>query len=90
MMTANRGTTKDQLMRQICQAGFAMDDAKLFLDTHPCDETALSYYKQANAIYRDAVASYTAQFGSLTAPDSASAAYWNWVEGPWPCEGGDQ
>ena len=36
---------KELLMRQIMEAGFAMDDVALFLDTHPENQDALRYYK---------------------------------------------
>ena len=35
---------KRQLMSAVYQTGFALDDATLYLDTHPCDEHALEYY----------------------------------------------
>ena len=35
---------KEALMRQIMEAGFAMDDVVLFLDTHPENQDALRYY----------------------------------------------
>ena len=34
-----------QLLNIIDQTSFAMDDVLLFLDTHPCDQQALSYYQ---------------------------------------------
>lgn len=36
---------KEALMRQIMEAGFAMDDVVLFLDTHPENQDALRYYQ---------------------------------------------
>ena len=32
---------KETLMKQLNEASFALDEAVLFLDTHPCDEEAL-------------------------------------------------
>ena len=32
---------KEDLMSIITQSSFALDDIKLYLDTHPCDEEAL-------------------------------------------------
>ena len=36
--------TKEALRQRLCQASFAMDDVLLYLDTHPEDQEALSYY----------------------------------------------
>ena len=37
------------LMNQIGEASFAMDDAALFLDTHPNDMAAMQYYQNVVA-----------------------------------------
>ena len=37
-----------QLMDQINQVSFAVDEVKLFLDTHPCDREALNYFHEAS------------------------------------------
>lgn len=80
--------TRDSLMQQVYQTGFAAVDAQLFLDTHPCDQAAMAYYQQVSSMYRDAVNAYTAQFGPLDSPDSNDTTYWSWISDPWPWEGG--
>lgn len=42
-MTENR-LSRRELMEWINVVSFAVDDVKLFLDTHPCDAEALEYF----------------------------------------------
>lgn len=86
-MTINR-SDRNSLLEMVNQTGFALDDTQLYLDTHPCDQAALEYFQQISAMYKNAVAAYTAQYGPLTASESSGAAYWSWVSDPWPWEGG--
>ena len=37
------GTSKDALLMAVNQAGFAVTEANLYLDTHPCDSQAIAY-----------------------------------------------
>lgn len=83
----NMGQTREFLMGQIREAGFAMDDVLLYLDTHPSDAAALSYYKQAAAIRNSAVAAYESQYGPLTV-NQVKGDRWSWVTETWPWEGG--
>ena len=63
-----------KLMKIINQASFAMDDVKLFLDTHPSCSEAIEYYKKVKKI---------------TAYDVDVKDYWNWNDSPLPWEGGN-
>lgn len=94
---------KCRLMQVIYETGFALDDAALYLDTHPCDPEAIQFFETTRNYYRKAVADYTSQFGPLsqetarfTAPGSDGCGCnrqnenlncWNWVQDPWPWEG---
>ncbi len=80
--------TRQALLARVYETGFAVDDANLYLDTHPCDQAALAYFQQAAAMYHDAVNAYTAQYGPLMAADSTDTNYWSWISDPWPWEGG--
>ena len=40
-MNQGMNQTCQQLWQTINEAGFAMDDINLYLDTHPCDQEAL-------------------------------------------------
>ena len=78
---------KEALMRQIMEAGFAMDDVVLFLDTHPENQDALRYYQAVRDMRNQASAAYERQFGPLRYADVTSSS-WDWVTEKWPWEGG--
>ena len=78
---------KAALMQQIYESSFAMDDAQLFLDTHPDCAEALQYFKNAASLRANAVASYENQFGPLFA-EHAAGDKWTWETEFWPWEGG--
>ena len=61
--------TRCGLMRQINEASFAMDDAQLFLDTHPDNAAAMQYFRNAAAMRRNAMDAYQRQFGPLMADE---------------------
>ena len=74
-------------MNRINQASFAVDDVKLYLDTHPCDQEALAYFHEMCRARGQALKEYAAAYGPLTADtaDASCADRWNWVSEPWPC-----
>ena len=37
---------RQELMNRINAVSFAVDDVKLFLDTHPCDKDAMEYFEK--------------------------------------------
>ena len=45
-MNKNCKYSREQLMNTINQVSFAVDDIKLYLDTHPDDEKALEFFKE--------------------------------------------
>ncbi len=89
-MMTNSGfqNSREAMLQQVNQMGFAVVDANLYLDTHPCDTEAISYYTQMLENYRNARAAYESQYGPLQASSNSDAAYWSWVSDPWPWEGG--
>ena len=42
----NMKPCRRDLLREINEVSFAVDDAQLFLDTHPCDEEAMMYFQE--------------------------------------------
>ena len=40
----NSMMSKKKMMQFVRETGFAMLDAGLYLDTHPCDDKAMDYY----------------------------------------------
>lgn len=81
--------SKEKLMDIITKASFAMDDVKLFLDTHPNCMEALEYYHKAKEMREKAWEMYTDNFGPLSAYDVANKDCWDWNKGPMPWEGGN-
>lgn len=77
---------KKQLFQYINQVSFAVDDIKLYLDTHPEDVYALEYYTKVRDARKRAVEEYNRRFGPLTADQVMSKNYWTWVMDPWPWE----
>lgn len=80
---------RESLMRVITKASFAMDDVKLFLDTHPCCQEAIDYYKEAKKVREEAWEEYTKRFGPLSAYEVDTEDCWDWNKGPMPWEGGN-
>lgn len=77
--------TKEQLLRWISYTKFACVDVSLYLDTHPCDMEALSYFQEYNRLYNEAMDEYAKAYGSLTISHARySNTYWDWVNQPWP------
>lgn len=79
---------KKEYLHQVDMVGFMLDDAILYLDTHPCDADAMRYYQEAREKYRAAVEEYTAQVGPLFMYDVPCGSTFSWVDDPWPWEGG--
>ena len=77
------------LLYQVQMYGFVLDEARLYLDTHPDNQTALEYYRKYSELYKQAVAEYEAGCGPLTANSKASTdgSDWRWIEGGWPWYG---
>ena len=83
------GAEKDRmsLLHKINEASFAMDEARLFLDTHPKCEEALAYYRDMCAVREKMVKEYTENYGPLSSYDCFCGDAWKWVDYPWPWEG---
>ncbi len=86
----NSKPCRKELLKQINYASFAVDDAKLFLDTHPCDEVALGYFYEYNKIRNQALKEYAKYYGPLTIDTvtPSCADRWNWINEPWPWQEG--
>lgn len=77
--------TKEQLLKWIAYTKFACVDASLYLDTHPCDMEALSYFQEYNRLYNEAMDEYAKAYGPLTISHARHCdTYWDWVNQPWP------
>lgn len=86
----NERLCRQDLLNHINAVSFAMDDIKLFLDTHPCDEEALAHFKECSRQRNEALKEYARLFGPLT-PDTAihsESEKWSWIDEPWPWQEG--
>ena len=86
----NNRMNRSQLMNHINQVSFAVDEVKLYLDTHPCDTEALEYFRQMSHQRNHALKESAAAYGPLTVDtaDDSCAERWNWVNEPWPWQEG--
>ena len=75
------------LLRKIGEISFAMDDARLFLDTHKDCMEALVFYKKMAQMRHACVKEYEQQYGPLSWYDEFDSDRWKWVDCPWPWEG---
>ena len=69
---------KKSLLNEINECSFAVNDMLLYLDTHPCDEAALSYFMEHKNRRVAALKEYAKYYGPLTidtADDEASESF---------------
>ena len=78
--------SREELMHMIQQAGFALTDANLFLDSHPLNEMALDYFADVQRQYTQLQTEYELMYGPLTAFDTNTEQGWTWIQAPWPWE----
>lgn len=74
------------LEKALGELSFTMDDLRLFLDTHPCDKTALTMYDRARTQRTQLVKRYEETIGPISFYSAGGTCNWNWVEQPWPWE----
>ncbi len=81
---------RKEMLQWVNVVSFAVDDVKLFLDTHPCDPEALAYFAEFSKLRNQALKEYAKYFGPLTI-DTVTASpceKWNWINEPWPWQEG--
>ena len=77
---------KNRLLRNLQMIDFALTEANLYLDSHPCCPEALAFFRKYRDMRKVAVAEYEAQVGPLTANATSAEDMWEWVSTPWPWE----
>ena len=73
-----------RLMKTIQTLAFSVHETALYLDGHPNDRRAVSYFNEQNEKLQNAVATYEKNFGPLTASGFDGNDGWDWIKGPWP------
>ena len=77
---------REKLFRDIQTVSFAIDDIKLYLNTHPDDCDALNYFRHYRDMLKAMECKYTELYGPLTVYDTKAEKTWEWVKTPWPWE----
>ena len=72
---------KEKLMRRLSSLGFSVQEYRLFLDTHPENEEALTLFNEAKKKYDAVLQEYEKEYGALTLNGFNSD---EWLEDPWP------
>ena len=82
----NRPKNRKELLNHINQVSFAVDEVKLYLDTHPCDAEALAYFREFSRERNLALKEYARIYGPLTVDTAEDTCTdrWNWINEPWP------
>lgn len=79
---------KKELLDKINQYSFAMNEANLYLDTHPFDTEALDYFQKYRELRVEAVKEYAKYYAPLCIDYAVcEKTPWSWVNEPWPWEG---
>ncbi|WP_246240814.1 spore coat protein CotJB [Anaerocolumna sedimenticola] len=78
---------KCDAMKNVQAVCFALDDLRLFLDTHPYEKEAISNYEQYKNQRKQILQEYEQNFGPILAYNVKQENQWTWVESPWPWEG---
>ena len=77
---------KNLLLRRVQMYDFALQEARLFLDTHPTDPNAIAYFQKYRQLHAKAKEDYEKLYGPLTADGEITSGRWEWVDNPWPWE----
>lgn len=78
----------NKLLHQLQSYDFALQEAALFLNSHPNDQQALAYYNDIQACSQELTRQYEKQYGPLTNKTN-SGSEWDYIHGKWPWEGED-
>ena len=75
-----------RLLQSVNEASFFMQDLKLYLDTHPDDETAIGMFREACRQYKACKEAFEENCYPLTSCGSRDDNCWDWLCGAWPPE----
>ena len=76
-MMAQGTPSRQQMLKWVDMLSFAVQEANLYLDTHPSDQAALAYFQEYN------------QLRCQIETARGGRGKWEWVNRPWPWEGED-
>ena len=70
---------KDEMMRQIQAVSFAMDDLRLFLDTHPSCSQAMELFNKYALERKELIARYNSEVSPMCGYCPEETEGWRWV-----------
>ena len=65
-MAAQKQPSRQQMLQWVNMVSFAVQEANLYLDTHPKDQAALSYFQEYARLRNQALDDFAAMYGPLT------------------------
>lgn len=82
------GKNQTAMLCSIQQMEFVAIELNLYLDTHPCDATAVNDYNCAVERLMQLTKEYVTEFGPISnfGWGGYSRIPWQWSNGPWPWE----
>ena len=85
-MTGSQANQRDSLFMELRQVSFALDELRLFLDTHPTDASALALFGEYQARRNEILAEYSPVFGPVESYDVNTDGGWGWINATMPWE----
>lgn len=76
--------SRTELLDIINKVSFAMDEARLYLDTHPSCSEAMTYFQHMKEKRERAIDEFTSNYGPISSYDVAPSEMWKWNSGPMP------
>lgn len=81
---ANNTQEAERMMTMIRRLDFALVETNLYLDTHPTNRAALSYFQRLLKERTQWANRYEAEYGPLTAAGNGARTEWAWSTDAWP------
>ena len=79
-------TKKEELLLEIMELSFAINDLNLYLDLYPTDKEMLEKFNKLVEISCQKEIEYVKAYGPLEVIDSNSKTNFDWIKNPWPWE----
>ena len=77
-------SNQQEMLMQIRELRFSVNDLALYLDTHPCERRAIALHNQYSRELRNLTDEYQRKYGPLTIECPCNK--WRWIDLPWPWE----
>lgn len=79
-------TKKEELLLEIMELSFAINDLNLYLDLNPDDREMLEKFNKLVLASNQKEMEYVKSYGALEVMDSNSISSFEWIKNPWPWE----